>query len=278
MFAILLAALSAGVWGTGDFCGGKASQRANPLAVTVVSQILSLPVLALGLALSAHTAPTAADLTYGALAGVAGFGGILLLYRGLSQGSMAVFAPISAVTSALIPMIVGLATERVPSALAIVGAICAIAAIGLVSVSGGERSSKVTPRFVLLALATGTMFGAFFAILGVLGTTTSLWPMVGVRAGSLGVGLLVVALTRTSLRMSGTPLRLTATAGLFDILANMLYLLAVSGGQLSIIAPIASLYPVSTVLLALTINREHLRPVQLAGLGLAATALVLVVT
>jgi uncharacterized membrane protein len=278
MFAIALAALSAGVWGTGDFCGGKASQRAKPLAVTVLSQLLSLPVLGVCIAVFTHAAPTPAELTYGALAGVAGFAGILLLYRGLSQGSMAVFAPISAVTSALIPMVVGLATERVPSTLAIVGAGCAIAAIGLVSISGGERGMKVTPRFVGLALATGTMFGAFFAILGKLGTTTSLWPMVGVRAGSLGVGLAVVLATRTSLRITGAPLRLTATAGLFDILANVLYLLAVSRGQLSIIAPIASLYPVSTVLLALGINHERLRPLQVAGLGLAATALVLVVT
>ena len=37
-----------------------------------------------------------------------------------------------------------------------------------------------------------------------------------------------------------------------------------------------ALYPVSTVLLAMLIERERMRPIQLAGLGLAATALVLV--
>jgi hypothetical protein len=35
------------------------------------------------------------------------------------------------------------------------------------------------------------------------------------------------------------------------------------------------LYPASTVLLALAVDRERLRAVQLAGLGLAAAALVL---
>jgi drug/metabolite transporter (DMT)-like permease len=88
----------------------------------------------------------------------------------------------------------------------------------------------------------------------------------------------VVLATRTSLRITGAPLRLTATAGAFDIVANALFLLAVARGPLSIIAPIASLYPVSTVLLALGVNHERLRPIQLAGLGLAATALVLVAT
>jgi hypothetical protein len=44
------------------------------------------------------------------------------------------------------------------------------------------------------------------------------------------------------------------------------------------VAAIAALYPASTVLLALAVDRERLRPVQIAGLGLAATALVLATT
>jgi drug/metabolite transporter (DMT)-like permease len=47
---------------------------------------------------------------------------------------------------------------------------------------------------------------------------------------------------------------------------------------LSVVAPVAALYPASTVLLAFLVDRERLRPVQLAGLGLAVTALVLVAT
>lgn len=276
MLSIVLAALSAGVWGTGDFCGGKASQRANPLAVTVLSQLLGLPVLVACLLAFAHGGPSAAEIGYGAVAGLAGFGGILLLYRGLSQGAMAVFAPVSAVTSALIPLVVGLFTEKAPGTLALIGAACAIVAIGLVSV-GGERSGRVTPKLIGLALGTGAMFGVFFAILGVLGSDHGIWPMAGVRIGSLGLGLLVVALTRTSLRVTGPPWRFTALAGIFDISANVLYVLAVAAnGPLTIVAPIASLYPASTVLLALGIDRERVRPAQLAGLGLAATALVLV--
>jgi drug/metabolite transporter (DMT)-like permease len=64
-------------------------------------------------------------------------------------------------------------------------------------------------------------------------------------------------------------------AGMGDIAANALYLLAAREGLLTIVAPISALYPVSTVLLALTLDKEKVRPVQIAGLGLAATALVL---
>lgn len=278
MLAILLAALSAAVWGAGDFCGGKASQRANALAVTVLSQLAGLPILAACLVIDPVPVPGWGVWLRGILAGTAGFMGIVLLYRGLALGAMAIFAPITAVTAALIPMGVGLVLDRRPSALALVGAVCAVAAIGLVSLSGGSASVRVTPRLIGLALAAGAMFGLFFSVLGQSGPAAGVWPMVGVRIGSLGLGLLVVLRTRTSLRLAGRSLAWTLTAGPADILANVLYLVAVGGGLLSVIAPIASLYPVSTVLLAYAVDRERVRPVQLAGLGLAATALVLVAT
>jgi drug/metabolite transporter (DMT)-like permease len=58
--------------------------------------------------------------------------------------------------------------------------------------------------------------------------------------------------------------------------ANALYLLATRGGDLSIVAPIAALYPVTTVILALIIEHERLRGIQVAGLLLAVAALILV--
>jgi uncharacterized membrane protein len=271
----LLAALSAGVWGSGDFCGGKASQRANPIAVTVLSQLLGLPIL-VGSVLLFPGHFDVAMFGQDAIAGLAGFIGIVLLYRGLSRGAMAIFAPISAVTAALIPMIVGLVSETTPSTLPLIGAALAIVAIALVSISGSSGNAAVTPQLIGLALATGAMFGIFFAILGQARTDAGMWPLVGIRAGSIGAGLIVAAVTRTSLRLPSTPFRWTGIAGCLDIAANALYVLAAARGVLSIVAPIASLYPVSTVLLALSVDKERVRPIQLAGLGLAATALVLV--
>lgn len=275
---ILLAAVSAAVWGTGDFCGGKASQRADALAVTVVSQLFGLPILLVCVVLLSPHGPDATPILRGAVAGVAGFLGILLLYRGLARGAMAIFAPISAVTSAIIPMTVGLVFDKPPAPLALIGAVCAIVAIGLVSMSGGSGNAAVTPGLVGLALLTGTMFGIFFAVLGQSGSDAGMWPLVGVRVGSIGAGLVVVAATRASLRIAPGPRRWTIVAGTLDIAANALYILAAARGVLSIVAPIASLYPVSTVLLALGVDRERVHPVQLAGLGLAATALVLAAT
>jgi len=274
---ILLAALSAVVWGVGDFSGGKATQTARALTVTVVSQLASLPVLAVCVAMMGGTGPTVAALGRGFLGGLVGLVGILLLYRGLSQGAMSVFAPISAVTTALVPLTVGLAVDRTPSVPALIGAGTAVVAIGLVSRAPGG-AARVTPALMATALACGVCFGLFFVVLGRSGAQVGLWPLVGVRAGSLSLGLLAAARGRVSLVLPRTARRWAVVAGTTDILANALYLLAATRGPLAIVAPIGALYPVSTVLLALGVDRERVAPTQLAGLGLAATALVLAAT
>jgi drug/metabolite transporter (DMT)-like permease len=280
VLSVVLAAFSALIWGAGDFCGGKATQRARALPVTVVAQLAGLPVVVLGLVLISATSPRPSDLGWGALAGVAGFAGLVLLYRGLAAGAMAIFAPVTALTAAVVPLGAGLALGESPGTLALIGVCCAIIAIGLMSVqvAASGRQAVVTPRLILLALAAGTMFGVFFVLLGRAGDNAGMWPVLGVRVGSITLGLLLVARQRVSLRLDRPVVRWTVTAGVFDITANALYLLAAQRGLLSVVAPVAALYPASTVLLALLVDRERLRPVQLAGLGLAATALVLVAT
>jgi drug/metabolite transporter (DMT)-like permease len=274
---ILLAALSAAVWGTSDFTGGKAAQTARTLSVTVLSQLAGLPLLAACVVLVGGESPTIRTLTLGVLAGLAGFGGLILLYWGLAQGAMAVFAPVSAVTTALVPLAVGLILDRTPSALALVGVGFAVVAIGLVSRTGGP-TGVASPRVIGLALAAGLGFGIFFALTGRAGPQAGLWPLVGVRIGSLGAGLLTVAVVRERLALPATARVWTLLAGPLDVLANALYVLAAMRGPMALVAPVGALYPVSTVLLAIGVDRERVGPLQLAGLGLAATALVLVAT
>jgi len=81
-----------------------------------------------------------------------------------------------------------------------------------------------------------------------------------------------------SIRM---PLRVTAlaiVAGVMDMLANALYLLATRQGPLSIVVTLSSLYPASTVLLARVVLGERLRPWQMTGVGCALAAVLLIVS
>jgi drug/metabolite transporter (DMT)-like permease len=219
--------------------------------------------------------PRAADLAWGSLAGVAGFAGIALLYRALAAGAMTVVAPVTAVTAAVVPLVVGLFVDRWPGALPLVGVGCAVVAIALVSAGRRRKRSVVTPALLGQALLAGAMFGAFTAMLGQASGVAGMWSLVGVRATSMTAGLLLTWRLGVSLRPPVGSWPVIVAAGAFDIAANALLVAAAARGHLSIVAPIASLYPVSTVLLALAIDRERLRAIQVAGLGLAVTALVL---
>jgi drug/metabolite transporter (DMT)-like permease len=280
MIAIILAALSGLVWGTGDFAGGKASQRAPALNIVVLSKAASLPLLGLYLVL-VPGALRPATFGWGLVAGVCGVLGMIIFYRALSGGAMAIVAPISAVTSALVPLAIGLLTERMPGTLPLVGAVCAIVAIALVSLAPSREGASINARLVVMALASGSGFGLFFVFLNKAGDAAGghagLWPVLGAHTASLILGgaLMLRRRDRPVLPRGGTA-AWTIGAGVLDMTANALYLVAVQGGLLSIVAPIASLYPVTTVLLAMLVDRERVRPIQLAGLGLAATALVLV--
>lgn len=280
MIAIVMAALSGLVWGTGDFAGGKASQKAPALNTVVLSKAASLPLLGLYLMLVPGTL-RAATFGWGLVAGVCGVLGMIIFYRALAGGAMAVVAPISAVTSALVPLVVGLLTERMPGPLALVGAVCAIVAIALVSLAPSREGASINARLVLMALASGSGFGLFFVFLNKAGDAAGghagLWPVLGAHTASLLLGgALMLRRRPPSILPRGATAAWTVGAGVLDMTANVLYLVAVQRGLLSIVAPVASLYPVTTVLLAMLIDRERMRPIQLAGLGLAATALVLV--
>jgi drug/metabolite transporter (DMT)-like permease len=274
MIAVALAACSALVWGSADYCGGRAAQSRSALTVTVVSQILGLPMLALSVLLVPGRAGVA-DIAWGAGAGVAGLFGIVLLYRGLATGAMAVVAPITAVTGALVPMVVGLLTQRSPSTVALAGASCAVLAIALVSVGPSGSGTRVTRSVVAIALSSGALFGIFFALLAQAQPRSGMWPLVAVRAVSVSLGLMIMVRRGAAPRLPARIVPFAATAGIGDIGANALYLLAIHHGLISIVAPITALYPTSTVLLALLVDSERVRPIQVAGLGLAATALIL---
>jgi drug/metabolite transporter (DMT)-like permease len=276
-----LAALSGLIWGVGDFAGGKATQRAAPLPVVWVSKLVSLPLLAIYL-VAMYAPVTPIGIAWGGMAGVAGLVGLVLFYRALSAGAMTVVAPVTGVTSAAIPVVAGLLWGERPSGARLVGVGCALLAIALVSIAPHPpgRPQIVSWRLVAIALGAGVGFGLFFILLAVAGDaaggSAGLWPIAGSQMSALILGGLLLLMARPGLWPRGAGLRFTMLAGPCDMTANALFLLATRGGDLSIVAPLAALYPVTTVILALLIDREPLRGVQVAGLAFAVAALLLV--
>jgi drug/metabolite transporter (DMT)-like permease len=78
-----------------------------------------------------------------------------------------------------------------------------------------------------------------------------------------------VAVTRTGVRPAPGTLGLIVAAGVLDVAANLLYLLGIRAGLLSIVVVLTGLYPAATVILARVFVGEHLSRSQLVGLLLA---------
>ena len=281
MLNVALAVLSGLIWGVGDFAGGKATQRVAVLSVVCLSKLASLPLLAIYLA-ATYVPITSTSLAWGGLAGVAGLVGLVLFYRALSAGAMTIVAPVTGVTSAAIPVVVGLVGGERPSAFQLLGVGCALLAIALVSIAPRPPGPRalVSWRLVAAALGAGISFALFFILIDVAGDaageSAGLWPIAGSQLSSLIIGGLLLMMTRSDRLPRGAALRWTMVAGPCDMTANALFLLATRSGDLSIVAPLAALYPVTTVILALVIDHERLRGVQVAGLAFAVAALVLV--
>jgi drug/metabolite transporter (DMT)-like permease len=213
---------------------------------------------------------------------VAGVVGLVLFYRALSAGAMTVVAPVTGVTSAAIPVVVGLLAGERPSVLQLVGVGCALLAIALVSISPHPSRNRhtVTWRLVAAALGAGTGFALFFILIALAGDAAGgspgLWPIAGSQLSAMVISGLLMLMTRPGPWPHQAGLRWTMVAGPCDMTANALYLVASRRGDLSVVAPLAALYPVTTVILALIIDKERLRGVQVAGLAFAVAALVLV--
>ncbi|MGY1720716.1 EamA family transporter [Blastococcus sp. SYSU DS0552] len=275
--AVVLALASAVVYGAADFLGGLASRRASVSAVVAVSQAAGL--LALVALLPWVGGPvTAADLAWGATAGLAGAGGLLVFFRALAGGVMSVIAPVTALTAAAVPVLVGVLSGERIGTWATVGIVLALAAVVLVSAESGLRALRAArPASLGPALVAGTAFGLFFVLLDRTSADAGLTPLVAARLASVVLVVGVALATRQSLRPGRAALPLVLVSGVGDMTANALFLLATQqGGPLAITGVLASLYPVSTVVLAQLVLRERLVPAQLTGLGAAAAAVVLI--
>jgi drug/metabolite transporter (DMT)-like permease len=279
--AYILALGSATLYGAADFLGGLASRQAATVVVVLTSQGVGLLLLVLLLPLLPEATPSSGDLVWGGLAGLAGGIGVALLYRALAVGRMAVVAPVTAVCAVAIPLTVGVFLgERLawPTTL---GVGLAIVAIVLVSQQGkgapAERGARTLPRGVGLALVSGVAIGLFFLALAETDAGAGMWPLVAARGVSITIFSAMALVSGQSLRMVPPVARIAVSAGVIDVCANALYLVATRYGPLSVVVTLSSLYPASTVVLARVVLGERLNGWQAVGLACALAAVALIV-
>lgn len=201
---VLIAIASALSWGTGDFLGGVASRRSDPVRVTLIAELVGM-IGVVGGALILGGSPSSGDLWLGTVAGLAGGVALVLFYRGLGIGPIAVVAPVSAVCAAAVPVAAGVLWGSAPTALQGVGIVLGLVGIGLVAsghspedaggdegVDAGATAAPAGASGLVLAVAAGLGFGGYLAAMGRTSHEAGLWPLVSGRAAASVLLMLIV--------------------------------------------------------------------------------------
>jgi drug/metabolite transporter (DMT)-like permease len=281
--SVVLALGAAVVFGSADFLGGLASRRRAALAVAFGTQLAGFVALVIALPLLPPATVAPRDLLLGALGGLFGSSGVVLLFRCLAKGPMSVVAPVAALTASVVPILAGVLQGERPGAAAVVGIAVALVAVILITREGddvsvaGERA-RAGVEVVATALAAGALFGLFFVCLHGTGDDAGLYPLLGARLASLPFLAALITARGDGLReaFTGRGLPVIVVSGVLDMAANILYLVALRHGLLAVVSALTGLYPAATVVLAQTVLDERMRRTQVAGLAVAAVAATLV--
>ena len=274
LFATVLFGLTASLcWGSGDFTGGLASRRASTSRVVLAAYAVGLVLMVTLALLWKEPFPAPSDLLWGGLAGVAGVLGLLAFYSALSSGKMGIAAPVSAVLTAVLPVLFSAFTTGLPTLLQVGGFALALLAIGLIS---RPERTRGLPRGVGLAVLAGAGFGCFFILISRVHPTATFWPLAAARLSSVLVLLIVLLLRRQPLLPGRSVAPLVVLAGMLDAIGNAFFVFAAHSGRLDVAAILSSLYPAATVLLAAVILHERVTRIQAIGVLLALLAIPLI--
>ncbi len=277
MVGALLALLASALLGVSDFLGGVISRRVALITVLLLSQVVATLAILPRMLWESPLDNGGPALIWGIIGGVATAVAVSSLFKALAIGTMGVVAPITSL-SVLVPVVVGLlGGDRLGWVLGL-GLIVAIA--GTVLASGPEvrtRKAGHGPKPIILAVIAAIGFGVAnlsVALGSAFNVTTTL---VSNSLVVLAIYAIAALILREVPRARGRSLVGIVAIGILGISANLCFALASTVAPLTVVAVLASLYPVVTVLLGWRILGEHLQRIQVVGviavfLGVAAIA------
>lgn len=290
------------IWGAADFSGGIGARYLRVywlLAISHASSLIALVVLA---ELFHQPIPGTRILIYGLVSGLAGGTALLVFYYALSLGSMGTTAAVTGLLTAALPVLFSLTTIGAPSRRQLVGFVLAAGAIWLISSPSTSNQQVVEGQRKKLVLASisGVGFGIFLIALREANSGGLLWPLAASRVGSLSLAIMAgligsrgrflvdpapqaipPSLSSSSMQkafrspwMIGIGLALVASA--CDTSGNFLFVAATRIGRLDVAAVLSSLYPASTILLAVWLLKERTNRRQALGMTAALVAVALI--
>ncbi len=289
--AVVLALLAALLWGGGDFAGGFATRRASPLQVIILAQGMDA-LLLYGAIVVRHSAmPSMATMVWGFTGGISNGLGLICLYAALAMAEMGLAAAIAGLLTAALPVVFSWFLEGAPHPRQLLGFVVAGVAVWRITSAPTYAPRNLQRRSLWLATIAGIGFGFFLVFSRQASKEALLWPLMASRIAGTLVALLLLAGVRLVLpRESASPVKevlswkpvtwnllwLGVTAGLLDVAGNLCYMGATQLGRLDVAAVLASLYPASTIVLAMVLLRERATRGQIIGMALAMGAVMLI--
>ncbi len=275
MLAILFGLTSGLSWGAGDFAGGLASRKLGTFRAVIFQEIVGLCLVIVAVVIVGERFLSPRALIYAILSGVAGNGGLLLLYQALGTRTMSIAAPVSALMTAILPVVAGFLTEGAPGPLTMIGFLFAFAAVWLISQDhDATRGVLAHLSDLVLPLLAGVGFGLFFILIHEASRESTIWPMVASRTTGVAMVGITMLLRREPWRVEASVRGPVLASGVLDISGNLFFILAGQLGRLDVAAVLGSLYPGGTVLLAWLFLKERLSRAQWLGIAAALIAIV----
>jgi drug/metabolite transporter (DMT)-like permease len=271
-FLLTMAAVA--FWGLYGVAFKLAADRIPPLAGQVVSSAgLLLPVLFLLRAVLRERS-NRRGLWIGFASGLFGATGNLALFAALNEGGKAAIVfPLTALYPLITVIIAVVFMHEQARRIQFLGIAFAVVAVVLLSAEPGSSFSEVR---ILLDFAPWSLYaGVALCMFGLAGVFQKLatnhvsaeTAFAMFAAGFIPVSVLICAFKPWPANLPAAAMLWAAVGGLFNGLGVLVTLAAFrKGGKAAVVTPLAALYPVVTVLVAVAFLNEKLNAVQSAGI------------
>lgn len=216
------------------------------------------------------------DVVVFAIASVVGAFSLVIFYKGLERGPIAVVVPI-ANTWSIVVILVGVLflSERI--SLPQIAGIAAVLA-GTIVVSRpsliNKRADKLSAG-VGYAVATMLGWGVFFSMVGILSKQFGwIWPILITSIGSAVVLFIYMSVARVRFAIKMLPAKTFLLYVAVGAVGSAAYSIGAERGYVSIVGPVAASSPIVALLLARIFLKERVDTVRAIGIFLVLVGIV----
>lgn len=261
-------------WAIATAASSRSSRLIGPSSVLAWVMLVGVVVTAPPAVLTTGPTPTPGDLALLLLYGGCYTAGLLLAYRALNVGRVAIVTPITSTEGAVAAVIAVLLGEALslPMAATLAVIVCGVVLASIERDPGEDAPSRLRPgdhprQAVALAATAAVVFGIGLAAGGVLGDRVPFtWIVLSARI----IGTVVIAVPlwlRGGLRLTRQTAPLVVVSGALEALGSWAYVVG-AADSIAIAAVLGSQFAVIASLIGYFVFHERLARPQVAGVVL----------